>query len=266
MKYISKMEDSVLGDWVVHGEFTKEAPFEHVVIENFLKNPISIPDPDSSWNKYSNPIEKKFVTNTFSSFPEWKRVVDSMQSHEFVMKLSDLTGINLESDPHLHGAGLHATPSGGKLDIHLDYEIHPVSKKQRRINIILYMNEEWKSEWGGALELWDKDRTKCVKKVEPGWNTAIIFKTSGSSYHGHPQPLSSPEGTFRKSLAMYYVSEPEPWVGGGSPRMKAEFFPLPGQQVDPRLAKLYDIRKQRLITTGDLEDWPEWEKEGGGWW
>jgi len=254
----------VFGDWKLSGSFNDGEPFEHIVIENFLKNPIPIPDPETFWHVYDNPIERKTLTNNLNKYPDWKHIVDAMQSPEFVSKLAQITGIsNLESDPHLHGAGLHATPRLGKLDIHLDYMIHPISKKERRLNIILYMNETWDESWGGDLELWNDTRTRCVKKVSPKWNTAIIFKTSDLSYHGHPKPLECPEGVYRKSLAVYYVSDPRDVE---NPRYKAEFFPVPEQVVDPRLAKLYSIRKLRLIEPSDLEDWPNWKNEGNGYW
>jgi hypothetical protein len=46
----------------------------------------------------------------------------------------------LESDPHLHGGGLHFHPPGSRLEMHLDYSIHPISQKERRVNLIVYMN------------------------------------------------------------------------------------------------------------------------------
>ena len=46
---------------------------------------------------------------------------------------------NLEYDKYLHGAGLHKHPKYGRLNIHLDYEKHPISGKERRLNIILFI-------------------------------------------------------------------------------------------------------------------------------
>ena len=68
--------------------------------------------------------------------------------------MSTITGISdLESDPYLHGAGLHAYPHNGKLDVHLDYSIHPVSGKERRVNLIIYLNKDWRDDYGGYTDM-----------------------------------------------------------------------------------------------------------------
>ena len=67
--------------------------------------------------------------------------------------------------------------------------------------MLLYLNAHWKSGDGGELELWAPDMSRCVRCVEPVFNRAIVFKTSTTSFHGHPEPLQAEE---RRSLAVYY--------------------------------------------------------------
>jgi len=76
----------------------------------------------------------------------------------------------------------------------------------RRLNVILYLNENWQESYGGAFELWDKDRIEAKKQVYPLFNRLVIFSTTSSSYHGHPHPLTCPENVTRKSLALYYYT------------------------------------------------------------
>ena len=57
---------------------------------------------------------------------------------------------------------------------------------------MIYLNKNWKEEYGGYLELWDKDMTKCIKKIAPTFNTMVIFSTTDFSNHGHPDPLNCP--------------------------------------------------------------------------
>lgn len=95
------------------------------------------------------------------------------------------------------------------------------------------------------------------------WNTAILFRTSDISYHGLPEPIKCPEGIYRKSIAIYYVSKPRENL---IERYKAEFFPKPNQYVNEKLNKLYNIRKERLITEEDLKEYPNWENDGNGYW
>jgi Rps23 Pro-64 3,4-dihydroxylase Tpa1-like proline 4-hydroxylase len=125
--------------------------------------------------------------------------------------LEELTGIdNLIGDELLMGGGLHKITSGGKLAIHKDYNVHPVKKMYRRLNLLIYLNKDWKREWEGNLELWDKDHTKLEVSVEPLFNRAVIFTISEDSLHGHPVPLNTPENVSRNSIALYYFTEVNP--------------------------------------------------------
>ena len=41
----------------------------------------------------------------------------------------------------------------GRLEMHLDYSIHPISGMERRVNLIVYLNSDRQQEWGGDLRL-----------------------------------------------------------------------------------------------------------------
>lgn len=252
----------MFGSWTtrlpeLRQEFLEANPFEHVIINNFFTDEVAerlyadFPKPSSKWHHYDNPIEQKYALNDFSELTSFKETFDCLQTPEVLSLMRDVTSIdNLEADPHLHGAGLHAYPAdGGKLDVHLDYSVHPVSGKERRVNLIVYLNKDWDAAWGGQLQLWDAKMEKCCELVQPAYNSAVLFRTSDVSYHGLPVPMVGPAGEFRKSIAIYYVSDVRP---GAAQRLKAEFVPLPGQVLDDRMRKLYEIRKTRLITKDDL--------------
>ena len=51
------------------------------------------------------------------------------------------------------------------LKIHSDFYLHQYLKIDRRLNLLLYLNDDWKDEYGGHLELWDKTMTICDKKI-----------------------------------------------------------------------------------------------------
>lgn len=271
--------DNIFGDWIHHlpnlsTAFQNAKPFEHVVIPNFFHENVAtsidsiFPDINDSfqdWKHYDNPIEQKYSLNNFDNLPLISHIFHQvLQSPEMVKMLQQITGIpTLEADPHLHGAGLHAYPNQGKLDIHLDYSIHPITQKERRCNLIIYLNRHWKKEYGGDLQMWDASLKECTQLVSPSWNTAVLFRTSDISYHGIPRPIQCPDSEARRSLAIYYVSQAREEA---KPRYKAEFFPHPDQEVSPQLQKLYEIRKHRIIQPQDLQDWPNWRWEGDGWW
>lgn len=270
---------SVFGPWAqnldaLHKSFTTADPYEHVVLEPFLSEETAnallgqFPElSDQRWFRYYNPIENKFAMNKFDGLDVVQKVFAALQSPEFIELVTKITGIpNLENDPHLHGAGLHCHPREGKLDMHLDYSIHPVSGKERRLNLILYLNKEWQQEWGGDIQLWDAEFTGPKAQVTPSFNRAVLFRTSDLSWHGMPRPFTCPEGSHRKSLAIYYVSDPRPDV---THRYKAQFRPLPDQVANEKLLALYEIRRQRVIKAEELEAiYPDWKTDpiGKGHW
>lgn len=258
------------GDWTNHvaelaEKFAQGQPFPNVVIDDFLNQSLAeqvhrdfpIDQPDL-WYVYDNPIErKKACDRIYKCSASIQRVFWALQSEEFVSLIRQITGIhNLENDPHMHGAGLHFHENGGHLGLHLDYDIHPITGKQRRVNVIIFLNPEWNAdEFHGELELWDKDLSRCVTKVAPVWNRMALFQTTDISYHGLPTPIRLPTDSRvrgRMSLAIYYVSDPQTRGETEKPlRLKAEFFPTPGHE-DEVPAHLYEIRKHRRITKEDL--------------
>ncbi|WP_202803353.1 2OG-Fe(II) oxygenase [Pedobacter arcticus] len=114
------------------------------------------------------------------------------------------------SDPYFFGGGQHEIKKGGLLKVHADFNKHPQLKLDRRINVLVYLNKDWKEEYGGNFELWGKNMEQCVKKILPVFNRMAIFSTTDFSYHGHPDALNCPEDRSRKSLALYYYSNGRP--------------------------------------------------------
>lgn len=63
------------------------------------------------------------------------------------------------------------------------------------------------------------------------FNRAVVFSTTDSSYHGHPDPLTCPEGRARYSIAMYYYT-----VGRPADEVSADhstlFVERPGENLN----------------------------------
>jgi hypothetical protein len=197
-------------------QFREAQPYPHVHLKEFLDEDVAaemaneFPDmATDAWTRYKHPNENKLGLAKRSLFPPLLgEVVDELNSRSFVHWLSQLTGIpNLVSDDMLEGGGLHQSGPGGFLNVHTDFSNHHYHKHWRRqVNLILYLNPNWQQQWGGALELWDQKMRRCVVKVPPLFNEALIFRTNEISYHGFPDPLRCPEGRSRKSLASYYYT------------------------------------------------------------
>ena len=233
-------------------------PFPHFVVDNFFELEVSnrleneFPNfDDNVWCEYENAIEVKKVCNNWNVFPKQTYEVFSyLNSSKFVDFLSEcLFGERkLFSDAGLNGGGWHIHSRGGKLNTHLDYSLHPKLGLQRKLNIIIYLNSEWESSWGGCLGLWDNNSEYApgdlIKEIEPKFNRAAIFDTTMNSWHGLPNPLKCPEEQFRKSLAVYYLTEPPANV---NERGKALFAPTDDQKEDVEVLEL--IEKRSSVAT-----------------
>ena len=253
------------GEWIynidfLRNKFLNAAPFENVIIDNFLENAFAekisklFPKLDNNWYEYKNPIEVKYVFDNINSLPiEIKNFFYYLSTPEIINIIKNITSINnLEYDEFLHGAGVHLHPRYGRLNIHLDYEKHPYSGKERRLNIILFMSKDWNTNWNGSNEFWNSDVSKCITKTDIKFNRAILFKTNDISWHGLPDKILCPENEFRKSLAYYYVSPLNSPKIEYNYRKKAQFTKRPEDPYDENIQKLYNIRSNRLITKEDL--------------
>jgi Rps23 Pro-64 3,4-dihydroxylase Tpa1-like proline 4-hydroxylase len=261
------------GDWInsieeLKNQFSNGEPYENIVIDNFLNTDYAekiynlFPNHFENWYKYENPLEVKYAFDNINILPlDLKNYFYLLSSDKIISIFSKITNIHdLEHDEYLHGAGLHAHPKYGRLNVHLDYEKHPNSGKERRINIILFLSKNWHPLWNGANELWNSDVSKCIKKTDIAFNRAIIFKTNDISWHGLHDPILCPENIFRKSLAYYYVSPLS--KNKLDYRKKATFIKKAEEKYDENMQKLYEIRSNRLITEEDLKTlFPFWKKE-----
>jgi Rps23 Pro-64 3,4-dihydroxylase Tpa1-like proline 4-hydroxylase len=244
---LSEFTDSFLG----------AEPYHHVVLDNFLREEIATavaaefpPFEHDAWRVYNSAIEVKKLLNHWDKFgPETYRLMCYLNSREFVEKIEALVGCRLYADFGLNGGGLHSHKRGGKLNVHLDYSIHPKLELERRINLIIYLTPNWQQAWGGKLGLWYNDETRCApgalaKSFLPLFNRAVLFDTTQNSWHGLPEPISCPPNVTRNSVAVYYLCEPRE---NRSARGKALFAPYKDQENNPEILEL--IRKRSEVAT-----------------
>jgi hypothetical protein len=200
----------------LHVEYASAQPFPHIVLDDvlpvelFAKAVAEFPGADDpSWTGYLHINEMKYGNPRMRTWgATLQQVGNALCGDEFVALLGKLTGFEgLIADKEMDGGGLHQTLPGGFLNVHTDFTTnHLMRHWRRRINVLLYLNDLWLPEWGGALELWDADVTSCVRAIAPIGNRMVIFTTAESAFHGHPEPLSCPGGVARRSLALYYFT------------------------------------------------------------
>lgn len=227
-------------------------PFNHLVIDNFLPEEIALKVADEFpnfnsdfWYEYENPLEIKKACSDWNKFtPAIYKVFLNLLSPKVADILSFITDTQLFPDFGLHGGGLHTHKSGGKLNTHLDYSIHPKADLQRKVNIIIYVSKDWNVNWNGSLGLWSHDHTtnqplELIQNIDCIFNRAVIFDTTMNSWHGLPDPVTCPENKSRNSLATYYLCNPPIEV---DKRAKALYAPSESQKNDSYIADLIQKR------------------------
>ena len=154
--------------------FAQGMPFPHVVIENFfdpdlaraLENGFPIREGEGNaglwraagWHVYDNPIEGKLAFDRIEALsPAFQTAWNALQAPESVERLRKITRIpDLETDPHLHGAGLH---------------YHPVS------STVLHMLDALSDALGRDTAVW-----RCIWTIlstpSVGWSGASISSST----------------------------------------------------------------------------------------
>ena len=244
-------------------QYAAADPFPHIVLDGVLREEVfaaaaaEFPGMrDPFWKGYLHVNETKYANTQPDTWgPTLTAVARELVSPDFVAFLARLTGITgLIPDWTMDGGGLHQTLRGGHLNIHADFSTHHTHENwARRINILLYLNEEWRDEWGGRLELWDRDMTEVRGGVTPKGNRMLVFTTSHDSFHGHPDPLTCPDDVARRSMALYYFTEEAEAV-----RRSTDYRARPDDGLkkiaiwaDKNAVDLYDRAKRRLGVTDE---------------
>ncbi|MBT34001.1 MAG: proline hydroxylase [Thalassobius sp.] len=202
-------------------DFDTALPYRHIVMDNFLSEEVALqayenfPGVQELKTHWKGLNENKLEGSDFGVFhPVFSQIKESFTSPEFYKWVSGVTGIDevFITDDHM-GSGIHQGTNGSFLDVHIDFNIHHIKNVHRRLNLLIYLEKNWKDEYGGALEMWNADMSNCDKMVLPMFNRCVIFETSEISYHGYSK-ITIPEDVTRKSFfAYFYTNERDGAVG-----------------------------------------------------
>lgn len=208
----------------LRSEFRAAKPFPHVVIDGFLDAGLcrrlvaSFPSYDAErfrneWGERG----KAWREDVSRLGNDWSELDRGLRSSEFLDFLSHVSSIpRLVFDPKYFGGGTHENLHGMELDPHIDFNVHPETFLHRRLNLLLYLNEEWDDAWGGSLELhtnpWRPPHENEVRAIRPLLNRCVVFETSDRSWHGFRRIVLPEErrGLSRRSFAMYLYTHERP--------------------------------------------------------
>ena len=195
-------------------QYQSGQPYHHICLDHFLPLEIiekvrtdleSMPEPEGSFDAAQERFKSQYSPDRLPDFT--RHLFQAFNSRAFILFLEEMTGIKgLIPDPYFVGAGIHKTLTGGHLDIHADFNLHPHMKVERRLNVLIYLNPEWKEEYGGSFEIWENDMSRKVASFAPTENRMCCFSTGSDTFHGNPEPVNHPDGLPRQSIALYYYT------------------------------------------------------------
>ena len=207
------ISEEKIREWT--SNFNSAGPFRFLVIDNAIDPKLAeqlsmeFPSLDQMKVTYKGINESKSEHSDFDSLhPAFRSLKEGFSKSTFISTVEKISQIpSLEAIHDRFGYGLHQGGKNSFLDIHVDYNLHPTHKKQRRLNLILFLNKDWQESWGGALEFWNEDVSQCIHSIPPLFNRVVIFECNEISYHGYSR-IMCPDNQSRKSFYHYYFSEP----------------------------------------------------------
>ncbi|MEP7156149.1 MAG: 2OG-Fe(II) oxygenase [Betaproteobacteria bacterium] len=242
--------------------FQTAKPFKHVAIDGFLDDAAcekllaDFPafDPEKARNELGEIGAKAVYERVENISPFYGSFHAYINSQPFLDHISELTGIpDLVADSTLFGGGTHENRDGQSLDVHIDFNIDERRMLHRRLNLLVYLNKEWDSAWGGDIELHSDPRNPAVDTVtsfQPVFNRAVLFETNEYSWHGFERIVLPPEKKHlsRKSFSIYLYTKDRPAEEVVAPH--TTFYvaaPIPKQIQPGRTLTEEDVTQLRIL-------------------
>lgn len=234
-------------------EYQSGKPYNHICIDNFFPEQVlwrvqgdlqslEANKDSSTFERAQENLKTQYNPDRLPAFS--RELFHALNSRPFLLFLEEMTGIKgLIPDPYFIGAGIHRVSNGGHLDIHADFNLHKQMSVERRLNVLIYLNDDWREEWGGSFEIWENDMSAKVKSFVPIFNRMCCFSTGSNTFHGNPEKVNHPDGEPRQSIALYY------YTATWDPTRKSHstiFKPRPGSE---------DQEDRRSRRHAILEDW-----------
>jgi Rps23 Pro-64 3,4-dihydroxylase Tpa1-like proline 4-hydroxylase len=237
--------------------YRSAVPFPHLVIDDFLPADVldrvvsEFPSSEAgAWERYDDAMQRKLGSRDEEALgPTTRMLLHELNSSAFLAFLEEVTGIEgLIADPWFEGGGLHQIVRGGLLKVHVDFNKHTLTRLDRRINALLYLNRDWDESWGGHLELWDQGMSRAVRKIAPVFNRLVVFNTTDFANHGHPEPLACPESRARRSMALYYYSNGRPESELSASSHTTIFKRRPGELIPWTMSEIGENLMPPIVT------------------
>jgi len=227
-------------------QFANGKPFPIVNIDNFLPQTTAVnlyketqSIDNSLWKNFTRKGSHMLEFNKIEMAPEAFNFVNYMHSANILMWLESLTGIEgLIPDPYLTGAGYSKSFAGDTLKIHTDFNWNDKLKLHRALSLIIYLTPDWRPEWKGGLEFYDKERQNISFKATCLFNQCLIWKYNKYGYHGFEEPLSCPNNINRTTFRLFYYTSNSTYIKDDEPHRSLYWF-------DDATKTPYDIKDEK---------------------
>lgn len=157
---------------------------------------------------FDNFQEKKYVSKDLEKYkPVIADIIKYFQTTEFVKKIAELTEIKgLQSDLKLQESRICAMAKGHFMNPHLDSSHHQNGENYRVLNVIYYCTPDWKTEYGGNLEIWNESITEAIE-IPSLFNRLVLMATDNKAWHSVNKVRKD---SARCNISSYYFSPQSP--------------------------------------------------------
>ena len=215
MNIIRHIENNFSNYKQLNDTFVGTPPYPMITLDNFLPNDYakklqkeceSIPD--HYWTKFTRRGSYMEECINMDVAPVANEFVNQMHSQAGMLWISKVTGIkDLIPDPYLVGGGYSRSYRDCTLKIHTDFNWNDTLKCHRMLSLIVYLNEDWKEEYGGHLQFNDFKNKTAIQRVAPLFNRVVLWRYHKKGFHGFPDPIKCPENYSRNTFRLFfYVS------------------------------------------------------------
>lgn len=192
--------------------------------------------------KMSSFREEKYTSKNFDQFnPILAAITFAIQDSKVISIVEEITGIkNQIPDSTLYAGGLSLMEKENFLNPHIDNSHEQTRRYYRTLNLLYYVTPDWKLEYGGNLELWDKKVNKNVTIVSK-FNRLVIMETNPWSWHSVSPVVVEKQ---RVCVSNYYFSADSPI---GDPYFNVTSFNGRPNQKMRRMYSYFDGKVRNFI-------------------
>ena len=220
--------------------FAQASPWEHVIIDAFLPPTLAVsaanafPILDGTRMRLARYLGARAHGSNHEMSSNVADLLMDLTSDRFVRLLINIARISALEADHELSEPFHQGAYGSFLPVHSDRNTHPSDASRfRRINVLIYLNAHWERSWRGDLELWDREATNCLHRIQPNFNRCVIMRVDDTAFHGYG-PLRMPKNVTRKALAVSYYAK-QPATNQLQSPHKTLLPLLPGQTIAARV-------------------------------